>query len=63
MALASLDIPTIGSKAIAIAQVVLVNSGQEHTYVGSALSDEDPRAACVRSVLDAINRVFPRLKR
>ncbi len=63
MALAALEIVTLSGRAIAIAQVVLVDAGQERVYVGSALATEDGRAASVRAVLDALNRVFPKLKR
>ncbi len=63
MALASLEVVTLSGRPIAVSQVVLVDAGQEHVYVGSAVADEDGRAASVRSVLDAINRVFPKLKR
>lgn len=63
LALASLELVTLSGRPIAVSQVVLVDAGQERVYVGSALADEDGRAASVRSVLDAINRVFPKLKR
>lgn len=62
LALASLELITLSGRSIAISQVVLVDAGQERVYVGSALAEEDGRAASVRSVLDAINRVFPKLK-
>lgn len=63
LALASLELITLAGRSIAVSQVVLVDAGQERVYVGSALAEEDGRAASVRSVLDAINRVFPKLKR
>lgn len=63
LALASMELLTSAGRIIALAQVVLVETGQEHVYVGSALASDDSRVACVRSVLDAINRVFPKLKK
>lgn len=63
MALAALDLVSLGARTIAVSHVVLVSGGGEQVFVGSAPADDDPRMAAVRSVLDAINRVFPKLAR
>jgi hypothetical protein len=63
MALAALDVTRLGGRTIAVSQVALVTGGQEQVFVGSALAEEDARMAAVRSVLDAINRIFPKLAR
>ncbi|NND83972.1 MAG: hypothetical protein HKN46_02365 [Acidimicrobiia bacterium] len=63
MALAALEVTPLGTRTIAVSQVALVTGGQEQVFVGSALAEEDTRMAAVRSVLDAINRVFPKLAR
>ncbi len=62
-ALAALEIPKIGSRSIAIAQVVMVSGGEERLLAGCALAGSDPAQASVRSVLDAVNRVVPQLRR
>lgn len=62
-ALASLDIPRLGSRDVAVAQIVMVSGGEERFLVGCALATDDPARAAVRSVLDAVNRVMPQLKR
>ncbi len=63
MALAALDLTTLAGRTVAVSQVALVTGGQEQVFVGSALAEEDARISCVRSVLDAMNRVFPKLAR
>ncbi len=63
VALAALETPTVGGTVVAISKVVLVTEGQERILIGSALADADTRTACVRSVLDAVNRYIPRLRR
>ena len=63
MALAALDLTTLAGRTVAVSQVALVTGGQEQVFVGSALAEEDTRISCVRSVLDAMNRVFPKLAR
>lgn len=62
-AVASVDIAVLGSRKIAVAQVVLVTQQSERLMVGSSLVDEDESRAVVRAVLDALNRVVPDLRR
>ncbi|CAN5771914.1 hypothetical protein BH23ACT5_BH23ACT5_02850 [soil metagenome] len=62
-AVASVDVPTLGSRRVAIAQVVLVTNQSERLMVGSSLVEEDEPRAVVRAVLDALNRVVPDLRR
>jgi DNA-binding protein Fis len=60
---AAVDLPLLGSRAVAIAQVVMVNEGAERLMVGSALVDGETGRAVVRAVLDALNRHIPELRR
>jgi hypothetical protein len=60
---AAVDIPTLGTRQVAIAQIVLVSEGAERLMVGSALSDGEGSRAVVRAVLDALNRHIPELRR
>lgn len=62
-AVASVDVASLGSRRVAIAQIVLVTSQTERLMVGSSLVDEDESRAVVRAVLDALNRVVPDLRR
>lgn len=62
-AVASVDVPTLGSRKIAVAQVVLVTQHSERLMVGSSVVDDDESRAVVRAVLDALNRVVPDLRR
>jgi hypothetical protein len=62
-AVASVDVPTLGSRRVAIAQIVLVTTSKERLMVGSAVVDDDESRAVVRAVLDALNRVVPDLRR
>lgn len=62
-AVASVDVPTLGSRRVAVAQIVLVTNQSERLMVGSSLVDEDESRAVVRAVLDALNRVVPDLRR
>jgi hypothetical protein len=62
-AVAAVDTPLVGSRAVAIAQVVMVSEGAEKLMVGSALVGNDPSKATVRAVLDALNRLVPGLRR
>ena len=62
-AVASVDVPNLGSRRVAVAQIVLVTSNTERLMVGSSLVDEDESRAVVRAVLDALNRVVPDLRR
>jgi hypothetical protein len=60
---AAVDVPVLGSRSVAIAQVVMVNEGAERLMVGSALVDGESSRAVVRAVLDALNRHIPELRR
>lgn len=60
---AAVDLPVLGSRAVAIAQVVMVHDGSERLMVGSALVDGESSRAVVRAVLDALNRHIPELRR
>lgn len=60
---ASVDVPTLGARRVAVAQVVLVTNKSERLMVGSSLVDDDESRAVVRAVLDALNRVVPDLRR
>jgi hypothetical protein len=62
-AISSVDIPTLGSRQVAIAQVVIVSGAGERLMVGSAVVGGDPARAVVRAVLDALNRHIPDLRR
>ncbi|HLU52649.1 MAG TPA: hypothetical protein VK011_03545 [Acidimicrobiia bacterium] len=62
-AVASVDVPTLGSRPVAVAQIVLVTNQKERLLVGSALVDDDESRSVVRAVLDALNRVVPDLRR
>lgn len=62
LGVASMDLPTLGSRQLAIAQVVVVTETSERTLIGSAYVDSDESHAVVRSVLDALNRLLPDLK-
>lgn len=62
LAVSSMDVPTLGSRQVAIAQIVLVGNGTERMLIGSAYVEDDETRAIVRAVLDALNRVLPDLK-
>lgn len=62
LGVASMDLPTLGSRQLAIAQVVVVTETSERTLIGSAYVESDESHAVVRSVLDALNRLLPDLK-
>ncbi len=62
LAVSSMDVPTLGSRKVAVAQVVLVTEATEKHLIGAAYIDEDEARAVVRAVLDALNRVLPDLK-
>ncbi len=62
-AIASVEIPNLGARPIAIAQVVIVADGVERLMVGSAIATGDQSRAVVRAVLDALNRHIPDLRR
>ena len=62
LAISSTDVATLGSRKIAVAQVVLVTEAGERMLIGSAYADDDETKAVVRAVLDALNRLLPDLK-
>jgi hypothetical protein len=62
LAIASMDVTTLGSRRVAVAQVVMVTETTERLLIGSAFADDDDTKAVVRAVLDALNRFLPDLK-
>ena len=62
LAIGSMDITTLGSRRMAVAQVVLVTESSERVLIGAAFADDDETKAAVRAVLDALNRFLPDLK-
>lgn len=62
LAITSIDLPILGSREIAIAQVVVVTESMERTLIGSAYVEGEESRAVVRSVLDALNRLLPDLE-
>ena len=62
LGVASMDLPTLGSRPIAIAQIVVVTETAERNLIGSAYVEAEESRAVVRSVLDALNRLLPDLK-
>lgn len=62
LGVSSMDLPTLGSRQIAVAQIVVVTATSERTLIGCAYVEEDDSRAVVRSVLDALNRLLPDLK-
>ncbi|HSR45281.1 MAG TPA: hypothetical protein VLT15_08635 [Acidimicrobiia bacterium] len=63
VALAALETPTIGTRQVAVAQIVIVSGGEERVLVGSALVGANEAQAAVRAVLDAVNRIVPSFRR
>jgi hypothetical protein len=62
LAVSSMDIPVLGSRKVAIAQVVVVTEATERNLIGCAYVEDEESRAVVRAVLDALNRVLPDLK-
>lgn len=62
LGISSMDLPTLGSRPIAIAQVVVVTESAERPLIGAAYVEGDESKAVVRSVLDALNRLLPDLE-
>ena len=60
--ISSMNIVTLGSREVAVAQVVLVTENSERMLIGSAYVEDDRQRATVRAVLDALNRILPDLK-
>lgn len=62
LAVSSMDIPVLGSRKVAVAQVVVVTEATERHLIGCAYVEDEESRAVVRAVLDALNRVLPELK-
>ncbi len=62
LAVSSMDIPVLGSRRVAVAQVVVVTEASERHLIGCAYVEDEESRAVVRGVLDALNRVLPDLK-
>jgi hypothetical protein len=62
LAVSSMDIPILGSRKVAIAQVVVVTEATERNLIGCAYVEDEESRAVVRAVLDALNRMLPDLK-
>ncbi len=62
LAVSSMDVPLLGSKKVAIAQVVVVTEATERMLIGCAYVEDEEARAVVRAVLDALNRFLPDLK-
>jgi hypothetical protein len=58
----SVDVVTLGSRRMAVAQIVLMTESKERMLIGAAYVDEDDTRASVRAVLDALNRFLPELR-
>ncbi|HEU4917296.1 MAG TPA: hypothetical protein VFV13_12120 [Acidimicrobiia bacterium] len=62
LAVSSMDIPALGGRKVAVAQVVVVTEATERHLIGCAYVEDEESRAVVRAVLDALNRVLPDLK-
>lgn len=62
LGISAIDVPTLGSRLIAIAQVVVVTETSERNLIGSAYVEGEESKAVVRAVLDALNRLLPDLE-
>ena len=62
LGISSMDLPILGSRKLAVAQVVMVTDASERMLIGSAYVEDDESRAVVRAVLDALNRLLPDLK-
>ena len=60
IAVSSMDIPVLGSRKVAVAQVVVVTEASERHLIGCAYVEDEESRAVVRSVLDALNQAAPR---
>ncbi|MGA7228414.1 MAG: hypothetical protein WBZ45_09440 [Acidimicrobiia bacterium] len=58
----SMDVPLLGNRRVAIAQVVVVTEATERNLIGCAYVEDEESRAVVRAVLDALNRFQPDLK-
>ena len=62
LAVISMDVPLLGSRKVAVAQVVVVTEATERMLIGCAYVEDEEARAVVRAVLDALNRFLPDLK-
>ncbi len=62
LAVSSMDVPLLGNRKVAIAQVVVVTAATERMLIGCAYVEDEESRAVVRAVLDALNRFLPDLK-
>lgn len=62
LGVSSMDLTILGSRRLAISQIVVVTEASERLLIGSAYVEDDESRAVVRSVLDALNRLLPDLK-
>jgi hypothetical protein len=62
LAISSMDVPVLGGRQVAIAQVVVVTEATERSFIGCAYVEDEEARAVVRAVLDALNRMLPHLK-
>lgn len=62
LGVSSMDLTALGSRRLAISQIVVVTEASERLLIGSAYVEADESRAVVRSVLDALNRLLPDLK-
>ena len=62
LGISSMDLTSLGSRALAIAQVVVVTESAERPLIGAAYVEGEESKAVVRSVLDALNRLLPDLE-
>ncbi len=62
LAISSMDVPVLGNRSVAVAQIVVVSKRGEKMLTGSAYVEDDETRAIVRAVLDALNRILPDIK-
>jgi hypothetical protein len=62
LAVSSMDIPMLGTRQVAVAQIVLVTDATERMLIGCAFVEDEEARAVVRAVLDALNRLLPDLR-
>ena len=62
LAVGSMDVPQLGGRHVAVAQIILVTDASERMLIGSALVEDEEGRAVVRAVLDALNRLLPDLR-
>jgi hypothetical protein len=62
LAISSMDVPLLGTRRVAIAQVVVVTEATERNLIGCAYVEDEESRAVVRAVLDALNRFLPDMK-